>query len=117
MSLNTAITKQALQPWMEYGTVLRTQRDGFIVGTQDGELACEQAVGCVVAPRAGDVVLLSLDAQGTAFILSVLSRDTRQGQTELDFTGDVTLRVREGNLNLTAEKNRAMRGGTSRSLC
>lgn len=103
MYTNCAEPEQELQPRLGYGTVLRTREDRCIVASQEGEMLCEQAVSCIVRPQPGDRVLVSQDQEEGSYILAVLSHGTAGQGTELEFAGDVTLRVRQGSLRLAAE--------------
>ena len=103
MYTNCADPELELHPRLVYGTILRTQDDAFIVATADGECRCEQAVSCLVRPQPGDRVLLSQDSEEGSYVLAVLCHgDARQG-TEIQFNGDVNIRVRRGSLGLAAE--------------
>ncbi len=104
MYTNCAEAEQELQARLEYGTVLRTQaNNSFVVAATDGELACEQAVSCIVRPQPGDRVLISQDQEEGSYILAVLSHGTSRQGTDIEFRGDVRVRVREGSLSLAAE--------------
>ncbi len=103
MYTNCAEPEQELQARLQYGTVLRTQDSLFAVAAQQGELACEQAVSCLVRPQPGDRVLVSQDQEEGSYILAVLSHGDNRRETDIEFRGDVNVRVREGSLCLAAE--------------
>jgi hypothetical protein len=93
------------QPCLEYGRILAEGEGCYTVLTSFGEVMSEQAVGCLVRPRMGDKVLLSMDTTDDCFILSVLRRDVGEKvQTELVFDGQVNLHVKGGGLSLTSDK-------------
>lgn len=105
MYMNCADADQELQPRLGYGTVLRTQSDRFIVATEEGECGCEQAVSCLVRPQFGDRVLVSQDREEGSYILAILSHGDARQETDIEFIGNVNVRVRQGSLNLAAEEN------------
>lgn len=103
--MNNAFEKpEPLQPFLEYGTVLFWEGRLFSVQTSWGMIDAEQAVGCLVKPETGDIVLLSTDASGTSFILSVLRRTDLEKETDLVFEGQVNLRVKDGGLSLASDE-------------
>ncbi|MBN2254123.1 MAG: DUF3540 domain-containing protein [Deltaproteobacteria bacterium] len=103
--MNSALEKpESLQPFLEYGTVLFREGRSFSVQTSWGMIRAEQAFGCLVKPATGDIVLLSLDASGASFILSVLRRTDRDRETDLLFEGQVNLHVKDGGLSLTSDE-------------
>ena len=96
---------RSIQPVMEYG-IIDSLLDGFFgVSTEMGVLKASRAVSCIVAPEAGDVVLISLDDIGTCYILSILERAERsQGKTDLAFDGNVNIKVNGGSLSLASDE-------------
>lgn len=102
---NTARRMQITQPVLEYGVVQGENDRHFTVETAYGPITSEQAVGCLVRPRPGDTVLLCIDDPGNCFILSVLKRQPdAKTRTELNFQGDVDLRVLGGELSVSSEE-------------
>jgi len=92
------------QPCLEYGRILAEGEGCYTVLTSFGEVMSEQAVGCLIRPRMGDKVLLSMDTTDECFILSVLRRNVDENvQTELVFDGQVNLHVKGGGLSLTSD--------------
>jgi hypothetical protein len=103
--MNSVLEKpEPLQPFLEYGTVLFRKGRLFSVQTSWGMIEAEQAFGCLVKPETGDVVLLSVDASGASFILSVLRRTDREKETDLLFEGQVNFHVRDGGLSLSSDE-------------
>ena len=97
------------RPFLEYGEVTGEDRGTYRVLT--GAVPCPAlpAFGCVVKPEKGDRVLLSTDASGRTWILSVLERPggEARGKTFL-FDGPVTMTVRNGGLRMSADNGLSM---------
>ncbi|MCJ8501783.1 DUF3540 domain-containing protein [Desulfatitalea alkaliphila] len=66
-----------------------------------GVYDARRAVSCLLAPRAGDRVLAALDAQGNAWVLAILERETTDAQ-QIALEGDVQLKVDGGRLSILA---------------
>ena len=82
------------------GTVRAIGEASVTVDLDDGEdLEARRAVSCLVAPEAGDVVLLVLSPRG-AHVLAVLERSS-SGPVRVDAPGDLELHAR-GALRLRA---------------
>ncbi len=98
--------KPTALPVMEYGRVAANHETGaaceYAVDTEKGRYRARKAKSCLLAPEPGDTVLLCTDDVGNCFILAVLEGDSPVNN--LDFSGDVHLRVRRGNMNLAADK-------------
>jgi len=61
-------------PILEYGIVAEADKGVLFVFT-DGEIyEARPAVSCLISPEKGDMVLLSFNAAGRCYILSVLER-------------------------------------------
>ena len=96
---------EILQPVLEYGLVAGRSGNGFVVTCDRGALNAAVAVSCLVAPEAGDVVLLSIDDGGCCYRVSVLGRQEGAGKTtELAFDGDVALTVRDGAMSIRSDE-------------
>jgi hypothetical protein len=100
------------QPILEYGHVNFVGEGTFIVLTAYGTASAERAVSCLVLPRVGDTVLLSMDMNGNNFILSVLmhAREDERG-TDLVFDGQVNVHVNDGDLSFTSDRNILLASG------
>lgn len=93
------------QPCFEYGRILAVEEGSYTVLTSFGEVVSDQAVSCLVKPKAGDTVLLSMDSTDDCFILSVLKRAACESpEMELVFDGQVNLHVKGGGLSLTSDE-------------
>ncbi|WP_432738120.1 DUF3540 domain-containing protein [Maridesulfovibrio sp. FT414] len=99
---NLARKDEQAVPQLEYGQVVSVA-GSVTVATSFGELKAQRAVSCLVSPEPGDSVLLSVDSQGGAWILSVLSR-AAETPTALEVDGDTTLRVRGGSLTIAPDE-------------
>ncbi|MCY1397844.1 hypothetical protein D9M71_128640 [compost metagenome] len=76
MSTPIAVLKNHLNPPATANTgqvVERVGERGFLINRGPQRQVCNQAFSCLVAPAAGDRVLLA-DVDGEAFILAVLER-------------------------------------------
>jgi len=103
---NLADRNERTFPWLDYGEVAHPEGDTFAVRTPEGTVTALAAVGCLVRPRTGDRVLLSIDTDGAAYVLSVLERaDGPKGATRLVFDGDVDIHAQGGALSLTADRD------------
>jgi len=112
---HAAIKAEILQPSLEYGSVVfRKDNGAFGVKTSFGMTDARLAVSCLVQPQPDDRVLLSIDLEGIAYILSVLESGTEQGTgTELVFEGDVSLHAKNGSLQFMADASLNLCGGES----
>lgn len=95
------------EAYLESGRVERIEGRAVLVAVGSGRYEARRAVGCLVEPEVGDEVLLSLGEQGAVHILSVLER-RGSGPAVVGFDGDLTLRVREGRLHITAGEGMAL---------
>ena len=105
---NLARKQESTRPELEYGHVVSTRetvKRTVRVATSLGEIEAQRAVGCLVCPEEGDSVLVSLNASGKAWILSVLARnpDVASTPTALELEGDSILRVTNGGLTIAPE--------------
>jgi len=100
---NLAKKHDQLSPVLDYGLLVASGEEGFIVACAGDRYPARQAVSCLVRPEAGDTVLLSFAAAGRCYILAVLERpggETAPKTLALD--GQVELRIRRGGLNIAA---------------
>ncbi|MCB2188048.1 MAG: DUF3540 domain-containing protein [Deltaproteobacteria bacterium] len=72
----------------------------YLLEAPGSAFPARRAAGCLLAPEAGDLVLVSRGARG-AWILSVLER-AGTGPARLEMAGDVDLVARDGRLGLLA---------------
>jgi len=98
---NLARKHEPVRPELEYGRVISSD-DAVVVAASFGEITAERAIGCLVRPEKGDTVLLSVDADGGAWILSVLAREANT-PTALELEGDSVLRVKNGGLTVAPD--------------
>jgi hypothetical protein len=99
--VNAARKLAARAVWQEFGEVVA---DGprLRIRTSRTELAARRAVGCLVEPRAGDRVLVALEEDGDAFVLSVLER-AEAAETTISVDGDLTLRAANGTVKIAGQ--------------
>ena len=99
---NLAIKREEARPDLMYGRVLTVEAGRCWIDTSFGPVPSERAVGCLIRPRAGDLVLASVNEEGASFVLSVLVRgDESDRSCDLVFDGKVNLHA-EGGLAVTA---------------
>ncbi len=84
----------------EVGTVSLVEGVNVMVRVAGATLRARRAVGCLVAPASGDLVLIAVAARG-AWVLSVLERSVA-ATTRLSVEGDVELAVDSGRLTVRA---------------
>ncbi|WP_433927121.1 DUF3540 domain-containing protein [Sorangium cellulosum] len=84
----------------DHGAVLRADGSTYIVETEDGEVRAKRATSCLLAPAAGDLVLLAV-VNGTHYILAVLERE-EGAPAHLVSEGDLQIRLQRGSLGLSA---------------
>lgn len=84
----------------DHGAVLRVDGSTYIVETEDGEVRARRATSCLLAPAAGDLVLLAA-VNGTRYILAVLERE-EGAPSHLVSEGDLQIRLQRGSLGLSA---------------
>lgn len=90
---------------LEHARVQLCSQGEYIVILNGAPLQAKRALGCVVRPEPGDLVLVS-HTPGASYILSVLERpDEANRPTNLAFTGEVNLLCEEGALNIVAQQS------------
>jgi Protein of unknown function (DUF3540) len=88
----------------EVGRVVALREDGTaLVRTASGGRPTERAVSCLVAPEAGDLVLVARSPGEGAFVLAVLRRD-RSVRTRVAIDGDLDLELASGRLRVAAQE-------------
>lgn len=92
------------EPALEYGIIEGQTENGCLVSASGDLLEADIAASCLLKPEPGDLVLLSVDGAGTAYVLSILERSNKT-RNEMIFNGDLSLEVREGNLDIKSGKN------------
>ncbi|WP_437597410.1 DUF3540 domain-containing protein [Sorangium sp. So ce590] len=80
--------------------MLRIDGSAYIIETDDGEVRAKRATSCLLAPAAGDLVLLAI-VNGTHYILAVLERE-EGAPSHIVSEGDLQIRLRSGSLGLAA---------------
>lgn len=85
-------------------------RDGheLCVRTASGRTLAAVAASCLLAPEAGDQVLLTADNFGRAYVLAVLERPAGRAENRLALTGPTRLEVTGGELTLAAQRGIAL---------
>ena len=86
----------------EFGRVILTEGDTFIVRTESGDFRAKTAAGCLLIPGLGDLVLLASSAGQGSYILSVLERPAG-ASSKIHVQGDLELEVSGGRLEMTAD--------------
>ncbi len=105
------------QPCLEYGVVAMEDQTGYTVLTDMGNCSAGPAFGCIVKPEKGDIVLLSVDATGRVYILSVLERPAGGSQPRtLLFDGQVNMLVRKGGFHVSADEELSLASRSKMAL-
>jgi len=84
-----------------YGKMDGRGPDGFAVIVEGDSLAASRSLNCLVEPEPGDLVLVSRDTFGRAYIISILERDG-DPDVRLNFEGDVSISALSGRLTAAA---------------
>ena len=106
---NTAERIEAVQPVLEYCTVVGEKDGVWTVSAGGAVYAAKRAAGCLLKPEKNDTVLLSIANGGPCYILSVLERPGRnRASSTLSFEGTVNLDVRSGALRVFADEGIVM---------
>ncbi len=85
------------------GSVLALKGKTILVQSESGVVTADRAAGCLLDPKAGDKVLVSILGENEAYVLSVLKRADGSGKT-ITFDGDTTFCVANGELNVLASE-------------
>lgn len=102
MTMDNLARKQSLLgASQESGTLLRCEGEDFIVRTDRGDWRAHIAASCLLHPEPGDRVLLVILEPNGCYILAVLDRGTEQA-SRLRFTGDLSLELPDGRLDISA---------------
>ncbi len=99
---------QAVQ---EIGVLRRVSADTLHVETDAGTVACRRAVSCLVAPAAGDTVLIATATTGRAWVLAVLEREASDAATRLEVEGDLDLHLKDGKFTVAAQEGVSLVSG------
>lgn len=100
---------------IDEGTVVKT-KDGSLDVVVDGtHYAAKRARSCLVAPRAGDEVLVAFGHGGRCFVLAVLDGDDA-GATKLEVDGDLELHLGTGKLDVKAARGVTFSSGSELNL-
>jgi hypothetical protein len=98
------------QPALCYGRVASGDGRFFEVESENATLCVERAASCLLDPMVGDLVLLSRDELGDAFVLAVLRRK-ENAPAGLTFEQDLRIHSRHGAVSLSAGTNLGLAAG------
>ncbi len=87
----------------ELGAVLRVDGLDVTVSTPDGEYVARRAVSCLVAPRAGDEVILAFGGDRGRWVLAVLEREAVT-PTRVSVEGDLEVSLPSGRFVVAADE-------------
>jgi len=116
MKHNLALKQTVPQVGLEYGEVLREGDGVYLVATSHGPMHAVQAAGCLLRPSAGDTVLVSVNGQGVSFVLTVLEQAPGRAQSDIVLNGCVRMHVRDGDLNIVADRSLGFSAATELDL-
>lgn len=97
---NTAARLNESAVYQEAAEVLRLEGQGVVLRSAGGVYRARRAVGCLVAPEAGDRVLAAVSARD-AWVLTVLDREGA-APVRLTAEGDMEVSLPAGRLSVTA---------------
>lgn len=83
------------------GSVAAVDRGAVEVWTADGLMEARRAASCLVAPEAGDLILLGGPTGARPFVLAVLER-AGTGATRISVEGDLTAVLPSGRFTVAA---------------
>jgi hypothetical protein len=88
--------------FQEFGEVVAIEGELLTVRTSLADVVARRAASCLLAPAAGDRVLVAAEERGDAYVLAVL--DQREpGAATISVDGDLTLRSLRGKVTLAAQ--------------
>lgn len=87
----------------------------YMVSGDRGVFPAHKAVGCLIEPRPGDMVLYCSGNAGKNFILSVLQQRNPQ-ESIIRMNGDVAFQLPDNRLTIHAGKGVSIRSGNELSL-
>lgn len=106
-SLEVTRPTAPLQHHLYEETVLSMTGGHVVVGPEGAQTRAERAASCLLAPEAGDRVLLSRRDDGHTFVLAVLTRGNHRAAAQLDVAGHL------GNTRLTSQAGELQLEGAS----
>jgi hypothetical protein len=89
--------------YQEQARVVDVQERRCRLEAASGTYNARQAISCLVTPCVGDHVLAAVDSHGNAYVLAILERE-QAAVNQIDFDGEVQLRVRRGRLAITSQE-------------
>ena len=98
----------------ELATVERLEGDALLVRAPGGLYRARRAASCLVAPAAGDRVLVLAATSGEAWVLAVLER-AEVGALPLRFDGDVAIET-PGAVSVTCDEGVSLRSRSTVGL-
>lgn len=87
--------------YQETGTVIRIDESSFYVRAAGGNYLAQKAVSCLVEPQVDDLVLVACQANGQAYILAILERNSYV-PTCISVTGDFNIQVAHGRFSVSS---------------
>ncbi|MBK6515311.1 MAG: DUF3540 domain-containing protein [Polyangiaceae bacterium] len=84
------------------GSAAEPPEGRYVVDSGAGELVARRAVGCLVAPLEGDLVLVARLSDGRAYVLSVLERDA-EAPLSLESERSILIKSSRGRVDVAAE--------------
>lgn len=105
--MQPAKSAKTIAPALEYARVLSQGADGHHIETPFGTMRARRAASCLLAPEPGDLILVSLDMSGAAWILAVLER-AGDGPSRLSVTGNATFCAEGGSLTLSSSRDMSL---------
>lgn len=89
--------------FQEFGEVVKIDADVLTVRTALADVTARRAASCLLAPSAGDRVLLATEERGDAYVLAVLDQRDPSAAT-ISVQGDLTVRSLQGKVSVAAQE-------------
>lgn len=104
------------QVTLDEGTVIEVSGAALTVRVGDYEYAARRAKSCLVAPAAGDDVLVAFGRGNRCFVLALLEESEPAGKTTLEVEGDLELAAPNGKATVRAARGIGLTSGDELSL-
>jgi hypothetical protein len=101
---------------LDEGTVIEAEGGSLRVRVGDFEVEARRAKSCLVAPSAGDEVLVAFGRDSRCYVLALLEEAEPLGKTTLEVEGDLEVRVPRGKASVSAARGIGLTSGDELSL-
>jgi Protein of unknown function (DUF3540) len=84
------------------GFVIAVAKDLFVVACKEGQFRCQKAIGCLIQPNEGDLVLVHKEADEIGWILSVLMRGAVATQCVVQLPSNSVVKTEDDAIHFSA---------------